>query len=78
MSKVGSTSAFCCSHDTTAKDPAKAIWDDVKVSAVDIEQTWLSAYERDRFHERFVDSDFKPGPEVGVIFYCDILSLLYR
>ena len=74
LKKVGSTSAFCCSQDTTAKDPAKAMWDDVKVSAVDVEETWHSMYNKDRFHERFIDPDFKPGPEVDI--YCFSKSAL--
>ena len=62
---MGSTSAFCVSHETTANDPSMAGWDDLKVIPVDVEATALTVYGENRFNENFVDPDFKPGPEVG-------------
>ncbi len=64
MNKVGSTSAYCLSHDTATTDPAMATWDNLKVTLVDVEATALTVFGENRFNETFVDPDFKPGPEV--------------
>ena len=39
-------------------------WDDLTVTAVDVEAIAQAVFSENRFDERFVDLDFKPGPEV--------------
>ncbi len=42
-------------------------WDDLTVTAVDVEATALTAFSENRFDERFVDLEFRPRPEVRKI-----------
>ena len=71
--------AFCVSDETSEEDPAKARWNDLSVTAVDVEATARSAYTKDYFGESFVDSDFEPGPEVlnHVDLFCSYFQLLF-
>ena len=43
-------------------------WDDLTVSAVDVEATALTAFSENRFDERFVDLEFRPRPEARKLF----------
>ncbi len=72
---MGSSTTYFTSEKTTSKDPSNATWIGINVAAVNLDDTALRSYSRDRFDERFVDTEFIPGPEASDFMnWCFVVS----